>query len=150
MILLLFCRWVGGLDLINFIMVTQWVWLRGQLVLILKILRPLLLIYPELFILHIDGLMQERRNCIVNALELRLSCTNPSMWKLTENVCHFADLFLNCISLTERSSNFIKLSQKLAPGGLIDNMIVLVQVMAWCQTTDKPLPEAVMTEISKA
>ena len=27
---------------------------------------------------HIDGLMQERRNSIANAMELRLSCTNPS------------------------------------------------------------------------
>ena len=27
---------------------------------------------------HIDGLMQERRNSIVDALELRLSGTNPS------------------------------------------------------------------------
>ena len=25
----------------------------------------------------IDGLVQERRNSIANALELRLSCTNP-------------------------------------------------------------------------
>ena len=29
-------------------------------------------------IFHIDGLVQERRNSIANALELRLSCTNPS------------------------------------------------------------------------
>ena len=28
----------------------------------------------------IDGLMQEKRNSIANALELRLSCTNPSIW----------------------------------------------------------------------
>ena len=28
---------------------------------------------------HIDGLMQERRNPIDNALELHLSCTNPSI-----------------------------------------------------------------------
>ena len=28
---------------------------------------------------HVYGLMQERRNSIANALELRLSCTNPSM-----------------------------------------------------------------------
>ena len=28
---------------------------------------------------HYDGLMQERRNSIANALELRLSCTNPSI-----------------------------------------------------------------------
>ena len=26
------------------------------------------------------GLVQERRNSIANALELRLSCTNPSIW----------------------------------------------------------------------
>ena len=29
---------------------------------------------------YIDGLMQERCNSIANALELRLSCTNPSIW----------------------------------------------------------------------
>ena len=29
---------------------------------------------------HIDGLVQERRNSIANALELRLSGTNPSIW----------------------------------------------------------------------
>ena len=26
---------------------------------------------------HIEGLAQERRNSIANAMELRLSCTNP-------------------------------------------------------------------------
>ena len=30
---------------------------------------------------HIDGSMQERRNSIANALELRLYCTNPSIWR---------------------------------------------------------------------
>ena len=30
---------------------------------------------------HIDGLVQERRNSIANALELRLYCTNPSKYK---------------------------------------------------------------------
>ena len=29
---------------------------------------------------HIDGLVQERRNSIANAPELRLSCTNPSIY----------------------------------------------------------------------
>ena len=28
----------------------------------------------------ISGLVQERHNSIANALELRLSCTNPSKW----------------------------------------------------------------------
>ena len=29
---------------------------------------------------HIDGLVQERHNSIANALELRLSCTNRSIY----------------------------------------------------------------------
>ena len=29
---------------------------------------------------YLDGLVQERPNSIVNALELRLSCTNPSLY----------------------------------------------------------------------
>ena len=32
--------------------------------------------------IHIDGLEQERHNSIANALELRLSCTNPSLYFL--------------------------------------------------------------------
>ena len=35
----------------------------------------------NLLLVHIDGLVQERRNSIVSALELRLSCTNPSIYK---------------------------------------------------------------------
>ena len=29
----------------------------------------------------IDGLVKERRNSITNALDLRLRCTNPSIWR---------------------------------------------------------------------
>ena len=32
---------------------------------------------PLKCVLHVDGLVQERRNSIANTLELRLSCTNP-------------------------------------------------------------------------
>ena len=32
------------------------------------------------FEFHIDGLVQERHNSIANALEMRLSCTNPSIY----------------------------------------------------------------------
>ena len=31
---------------------------------------------------HIDGFVQERRKSIANALELRISCTKPSIWNL--------------------------------------------------------------------
>ena len=34
---------------------------------------------------HIDGLVQERRNSIANALELCLSCTNPSIYGARED-----------------------------------------------------------------
>ena len=34
----------------------------------------------------IDGLMQERCNSIANALELRLSCTNPSAWSVSSSI----------------------------------------------------------------
>ena len=49
----------------------------------------------EKHISYIDGLVQERRNSIANALELRLSCTNPSMrlWLLVDEV-YFKLLFV--------------------------------------------------------
>ena len=39
----------------------------------------------------------------------------------------------------------IQISLKIVPMNPIDNKLALVQVMAWCQTGDKPLPEPVMT-----
>ena len=41
---------------------------------------PWLLISVLIHCAHIDGLMREIRNSIANALELRLSCTNPSIY----------------------------------------------------------------------
>ena len=42
----------------------------------------LTLVYEEVMVcnVHVDGLVQERHNSIANALELHLSCTNPSMY----------------------------------------------------------------------
>ena len=37
--------------------------------------------FHALWFYEVDGLVQERRKSISNALELRLSCTNPSKWK---------------------------------------------------------------------
>ena len=34
--------------------------------------------------LYIDGSVQEKRNSIANALELRLSCTNPAIFHLKD------------------------------------------------------------------
>ena len=35
---------------------------------------------PQAFISQMGGSVQERRSSTANALELRLSCTNPSKW----------------------------------------------------------------------
>ena len=45
----------------------------------MKIHSPLHYQYEITLDEYIDGLVQERHNTIANALELRLSCTNPSM-----------------------------------------------------------------------
>ena len=36
--------------------------------------------------LYLNGLVQERHNSIANALELRLSCTNPSIYDCTSQI----------------------------------------------------------------
>ena len=37
---------------------------------------------------HLDGLVQERRNSTVNALDLHLSCTNPSIYALNSVIAN--------------------------------------------------------------
>ena len=44
----------------------------------------LYLTHCSIVMIYIDGLVQERRNSIVDALELRLSCTNPSTYGVTK------------------------------------------------------------------
>ena len=53
---------------------------RSSAAMILTVSDKQILIFHELWIHsahEIDGLVQVRRNSIANALELRLSCTNP-------------------------------------------------------------------------
>ena len=56
----------------------------------IKVEKNLNVLFPNLLslvlIFHIDGLVQERRNSIANALELRLSCPNPSIWNLAYDI----------------------------------------------------------------
>ena len=57
----------------------------------------------------------------------------------------FKRIFMNgkfCIS--------IRISLKFVPGGPIGNMPALVQVMAWCRTGDKPLPEPMLVQFNDA
>ena len=44
----------------------------------------------------------------------------------------------------------IQISLHLIPKGLIKNKSALVQVMAWRQTGDEPLPEPMLTQFTDA
>ena len=57
-----------------------------------------------IFTFHVDGLMQERHNSIANALELRLSCTNPSIYGFNPVIlhCHFSPLHVIVILYNKR------------------------------------------------
>ena len=58
--------------------------------------------------------------------------------------------FSNVFSWNENFRISIEMSLNLVPKGPIDNKSVLVQVMAWRRTGDKPLPEPMLTRISAA
>ena len=45
--------------------------------------------------IHFNGLVPERRNSISNALELRLSCTNPSIWNCCQPPWGHVSSYLN-------------------------------------------------------
>ena len=56
----------------------------------------------------------------------------------------FADNIFKCIFLNEKDCLLIKISLKCVPKGPIDNMPVLVQLMAWHWLGDKPLSAPMM------
>ena len=55
-----------------------------------------------------------------------------------------------CIFVNKNDIIPIQVSQKYVPSSPIDNKPALVQVMAWCQTGEKPLPEPMMTQFIDA
>ena len=52
-----------------------------------------------------------------------------------------------CIFLTENLCILILILLKFVPTGPIDNELALTQVMAWCWTVTKPLPEPMLTKL---
>ena len=62
---------------------------------------------------------------------------------LADNI--FKQFFLN-----ENGTISIQILLKFVPKSPIDNKPVLVQLMAWRQTGDKPLPEPMMTQFIDA
>ena len=65
-----------------------------------------------------------------------------------QNGRHFADDIFKCIFLNENVWIPIKLSMKSVAKGPINNIPVLVQIMAWCRPGDKPLSESMMVSLT--
>ena len=56
-----------------------------------------------------------------------------------QNGHHFPDGIFQCIFLNENPWILLKISIKFVPKGPIDNIPVLVQIMAWRRPINKPL-----------
>ena len=64
-----------------------------------------------------------------------------------QNARHFADDIFKWIFLNENVWFPIKISLKFVLKGLINNILALVQIMAWRQPGDKPLSEPMMVSL---
>ena len=79
-------------------------------------------------------------------------CIEPRYtFRQKQNDRHLADDILKYILFNGNFFNFIFL-WSIVPMALIDNMLALVQVIAWCpnKTGDRPLPEPMMTQFTAA
>ena len=61
-----------------------------------------------------------------------------------QNGRHFADDIFKCIFLNENVWISLKISLKFVPKIRINNILTLVQIMAWRRPGDKPLSEPMM------
>ena len=70
-----------------------------------------------------------------------------SLKTLRQNGHHFADDVFKCIFWNENVWISLKISLKFVPKGPINNIPALVQIMAWCRPSDKPLSEAMTVRL---
>ena len=73
--------------------------------------------------------------------------THLPLDKMTANM---SDDIFKCIFMNEKLCISIRISLKFVPRGPIDNRPALVQEMAWHRIRDKPLPEAMMNQLTDA
>ena len=60
---------------------------------------------------------------------------------------HFPDNIFKCTFLNENVQISIEVSMKFVPRIPINNILALVQIMAWCRLCDKPLSEPMMDSL---
>ena len=64
-----------------------------------------------------------------------------------QNGRHFSDDILKCIFMNENIWISISILLKFVPEGPINNILALVQMMAWRRPADKPLSEPMMISL---
>ena len=67
-----------------------------------------------------------------------------------QNGHHFSDDIFICIFKNEKFAISIQISLMFISMGPFDNKSAFVQVMAWHQTGDKPLPKPMLTQFTDA
>ena len=65
-----------------------------------------------------------------------------------QNDHHFTEDILKYFFVNEKFCISIQISLKFVPEGSTDYKSSLVQVMAWCWTADKPLPEPLLIQFA--
>ena len=65
-----------------------------------------------------------------------------------QNGRHIPDENFKCIFMNERFYVLIRVSLKFVPKGPINNIPVLIQIMAWCGSGDKPLSEPMLIQFT--
>ena len=80
-----------------------------------------------------------------NLCIIKLHFCNPL--RPRQNGRHFADDILKFIFLNENVSIAIQISLQFVPKGPINNILALVQIMAWRRPGDKPLSEPMMVSL---
>ena len=84
--------------------------------------------------------------CEMASILCRPPCVNTS--RPGQNGRHFSDDTFKCIFLNENLRDSIQISPKFVPKGPVNDIPVLVQIMAWHQPGDEPLSEPMMVRLS--
>ena len=88
------------------------------------------------------GFPNPRRVIIGSNQPWRVNTLRPG-----QNERHFPDEIFKCIFLNENVRISFKISLKFVPKGPINNIPVLVQMMAWRRPGDKPLSEQMLVSL---
>ena len=103
-----------------------------------------------------------RKCCMITKTSLSMACPEyTTLYKTPEEAAcdpfntlrpiqngrHLADDIFKCIFLNENAWIAFKISLKFIPKVWINNILTLVQIMAWHRPGDKPLSETMMVSL---